>query len=223
MPQVLVPETRSAGNQAASRQIASRQRWEELWQKLGVVAPTGLYDEILNAWEGEDRAYHNADHLAACLEELDAYPEDIAEHDVLELAIWFHDVIYKARRQDNEEQSAELALNAVIDAGLDDSLGQRVAELILVTQHDGVPADETARILVDIDLSILGREPEVFEAYENAVRQEYSWAPSFLYRRGRRKVLRSFVERAAIYSTPFFRERYEARARENIAGSLARL
>jgi predicted metal-dependent HD superfamily phosphohydrolase len=59
--------------------------------------------------------------------------------------------------------------------------------------------------------------------YEIQVREEYSWVPESLYRAARRKVLEQFVSREWIYSTELFRNKYETRARENIARSLARL
>jgi predicted metal-dependent HD superfamily phosphohydrolase len=47
--------------------------------------------------------------------------------------------------------------------------------------------------------------------------------PESLYRAARRKVLEQFVNRKWIYSTEPFRSKYEARARENLARSFARL
>lgn len=205
-----------------ARHVASRERWDALWRRLEVQEDlAGLYDEVMTAWEEPGRAYHDAGHLAACLEELDAHGG--GGRDEVELAIWFHDSVYAPRRGDNEEKSADWARHAVARAGLGEALGRRVAELILATRHDGVPSTDDARLLVDIDLAILGRPPEVFDRYEEAVRQEYRWVPGFLYRRKRREVLASFLDRPSIYSTSPFQEHYEARARENLARSIARL
>jgi len=43
------------------------------------------------------------------------------------------------------------------------------------------------------------------------------------FRAGRAKVLRQFLDRPRIYGTDFFRDRYEAGARENLARSLVAL
>jgi predicted metal-dependent HD superfamily phosphohydrolase len=78
-------------------------------------------------------------------------------------------------------------------------------------------------VVVDIDLSILGAPPETFDAYQEAIREEYSWVPGFLYRRKRKKILRSFLTRDRIFTTDFFFGRYEERARQNLEGAVKTL
>ncbi len=99
----------------------------------------------------------------------------------------------------------------------------RVAALILVTQHHTLPDDPDAVLVVDIDLSILGRPVAEFDRYEAAIRQEYEWVPETAYRQARRQVLERFNARPMIYQTPFFQERYEAQARLNLARSIQHL
>lgn len=89
-------------------------------------------------------------------------------------------------------------------------------------RHHVDPATQDAMIVVDIDLSILGAATARFEEYEVQVREEYSWVPEIVYRRGRRKILQDFAHRERIYRTEYFRTEYEDRARENIARSLTR-
>ena len=69
-------------------------------------------------------------------------------------------------------------------------LGERVADLILATKHAAVPTDADARLVVDIDLSILGSAEERFDRYERDVRREYRWVPGFIYRRKRAEAFR---------------------------------
>lgn len=78
-------------------------------------------------------------------------------------------------------------------------------------------------LLVDIDLSILGRTPSEFDEYENQIRQEYRWVTEETFRKGRAHILREFIRREFIYQTKFFRERYESQARENLRRSLRQL
>jgi predicted metal-dependent HD superfamily phosphohydrolase len=93
----------------------------------------------------------------------------------------------------------------------------------MATRHDAVPGDIDAQVLVDIDLSILGAEEKRFDEYERQVREEYGWVPEPIYRDKRKAILESFLARATIYNTARFIERYEPRARANLARSLARL
>ena len=76
---------------------------------------------------------------------------------------------------------------------------------------------------MDVDLAILGAAESRFDEYERQVREEYAWVPENRFQSGRRSVLESFAGRESIYRTEPFRVRFETRARENIARSLARL
>ncbi len=174
------------------------------------------------------RFYHGVDHLEDCLRHLDAHAAAAAAAAEIEIALWFHDAIYDIRASDNEERSTAWARDAISgaewqDPGVAAALGERVADLILATQHAAVPAAADARLMVDIDLAILGSGEERFDRYERDVRREYRWVPGFLYRRKRAEVLRSFLDRPSIFLTAPFRTRYESRARSNLERSLARL
>ena len=82
--------------------------------------------------------------------------------------------------------------------------------------HTAVPVLDDERLLVDIDLSILGAPEDRFTEYERQIRQEYAFVPKWLFRRKRREILKGFLDRPAIYSTPHFHDRLEARARDNL-------
>lgn len=77
--------------------------------------------------------------------------------------------------------------------------------------------------MVDIDLSILGSSTDLYQEFEQAIRKEYKKIPSFLYKRGRKKVLSGFLGREHIYTTPVFQQEYETQARENVTRALAAL
>jgi len=131
--------------------------------------------------------------------------------------LWFHDAIYDARGKSNERQSADWAIRALTASNATQAMLERVGQLIMATKHDATPTQSDEQLLVDIDLSILGATPQRFAEYDRQVRTEYSWVPGFVYNMKRRSVLRSFMARPSIYSTSYFRERYEAQARINLA------
>lgn len=162
------------------------------------------------------RAYHNAAHIAHLLRALESRGVLTPE---LGLAVWGHDLIYSARAEDNEERSAEKFDDWLRENGADDDLRATVRRLILATKHTAPPADRAAALLVDADLSILGASPAEFDAYHAAVRQEYAHVPALLYRWGRRKVLRGFLNRERIYTTPEFTG-LEEPARANLRRAL---
>lgn len=62
-----------------------------------------LYD----AYSEVQRHYHSIQHIVECLEhfhQIKTYLDDTLS---VELAIWFHDVIYNPQAHDNEQQSAD--------------------------------------------------------------------------------------------------------------------
>jgi predicted metal-dependent HD superfamily phosphohydrolase len=172
-----------------------------------------LYQDLVARYREPHRRYHTLQHLEECFARFDEV-RAVAEHprDV-ELAIWFHDAIYDTRRTDNEARSAAWARSVA---------GERVQNLVMATRHEAVPQSADEKALIDVDLWILGAPPERFDEYEAQVREEYRWVPALVYRTKRRAVLESFAARRTIYNTALFIDRYEKRARENLARSLAR-
>lgn len=197
-------------------------RFEDLVRRVGGHSRPADFADLEAAYAEKHRAYHTAEHIRACLAELDGSRELCERPDEVELALWFHDAVYKTRASDNEEQSALWAARVLNEIGAPDETGERVAGLVRVTTHAGKPPTTDAQVLVDIDLSILGALPAVFEEYEKQIRREYSWVPMPMYRPARVRILRAFLERESIYCTPAFRDRLEEQARVNLARSIER-
>lgn len=203
---------------------ASLERWVDLCSRLEVgKEPEMWYGELEKAYSSPVRAYHNLEHVAFCLEQFELLRSLATHAKAVELAIWFHDSIYDTRSNENEEKSDEFAQQVIEDMGLEDSLCKLVSGLILVTKHDIEPKNTNEKIILDVDLAILGQGSEEFDAYEVAVREEYAWVAEQTYRSKRAEVLRGFLERKSIFSTPVFIRKYEEAARENLANSIRRL
>lgn len=158
------------------------------------------------------RVYHGIKHIQNMLRALIGCNAHTPE---LGLAVWGHDLIYDARAKDNEERSAEAFDCWLRENGADEGLRATVRRLILATKHTAPPTQRDEALLVDADLSILGASPAEFDAYNAAIRQEYAHVPALLYGIGRRKVLRGFLERERIFTTPEF-AKLETQARENL-------
>src|SRR5947207_15951860 len=87
-----------------------RLRWERVCGGAGSEEVRGeIFEMLAAAYAGRDRYYHGIGHIRECLRELDSVRDSADDPRALELAIWFHDVVYDGRRKDNEERSAELA------------------------------------------------------------------------------------------------------------------
>jgi predicted metal-dependent HD superfamily phosphohydrolase len=162
-------------------------------------------------------------HLEECFAKLEEI-RDLAEHPAeVDVALWFHDAIYDPRRADNEARSAEWARSSVARAGVPAVVAGKIGDLVLATRHHAVPKGSDMKVVVDVDLSILGAEAERFDEYEAQIREEYGFVPQADYRRSRAAILERFLSRPTLFSTKAFIERYEEQARANLARSLAKL
>jgi predicted metal-dependent HD superfamily phosphohydrolase len=201
-----------------------RQRWLDLWSRLGAQGSgASIFAQLAAAYAEPGRAYHTAEHIRDCLAELDLTPTLARHPDEVEAALWFHDAVYLPGASDNEDQSAELARTALSLGAVPREVADRVAALVLATRHASLPSAPDEQLICDIDLSIFGREPGIFDAFERRIRREYAWVPEPVYRRERSTVLAGFLRRRSIYQTDQFRQRYELLARANLERLLERL
>jgi len=196
-------------------------RFVEAWKKIGAQCNLDLeFNNLQTAYSQSPRFYHNLQHLKDCLFELDSAKHLLKQPDLVELAIWYHDIAYDTREKNNEEKSAQWAYNSCLNAKLSEKLADGVADFILATKHNTVPIGIDTGILVDIDLSILGKSVQKFDEYEKNIRKEYSWVSEEKFKQGRTMLLRTFLDREALYSTDFFRKKYETQARKNLQRSI---
>lgn len=202
-------------------QAAAEERWSETWSLAKLPAPKDRLVRLLDRYAEPHRAYHDLQHILSCLRLAAEVRGQLQDPAAVELALWYHDAVYEPRAADNEERSAALAASEL--AAFDPLVVASVPDLILATKHQAVPVSADAQFLVDIDLAVLGAPAAEFDAYEAGVRREYRWVPRPLFNRKRREILQGLLERPAIYSTPYFRDRLEASARANLTGSITRL
>ena len=191
-------------------------RWRRLMQRWSAPPSDQVYTALTSAYSESHRHYHTGRHIADCLAQLDSAGELATEPEEVELALWFHDAVYRPTSSKNELRSAEWAQRFLDSVGADATRSQRVFDHILATQHAAGSLSGDTALVVDIDLSILGREPAEYDIYERAIREEYRWVPGPIYRKKRAEILESFLARSVIYETRYFRETCEARARSNL-------
>jgi predicted metal-dependent HD superfamily phosphohydrolase len=201
---------------------AERAAWDSAWRAVGARPPEALFGELAARYDEPHRAYHTRQHLAECFAAFAPVAAQAERPAEVELGLWFHDAIYDTRSDRNEDASAEWAERSLAAAGVPDA-GARVRALVLATKHAAEPAEPDAKLLVDVDLAILGAGPERFAEYEAQIRREYGWVPEEAYRTARVRVLSSFLARRAIYLTPAFARRLEPRARDNLTRSIETL
>jgi predicted metal-dependent HD superfamily phosphohydrolase len=186
--------------------------------------PAPYAENLLNRWAEPQRHYHTLTHLTAVLDRVDELARYAADPEVVRLAAWFHDAVYHPERSENEERSARIAEVALAEAGVDAARTAEVARLVRLTvTHDPADGDLDGQVLCDADLAVLGSPPEAYAAYTAAVRQEYHFVPSDLFREGRAAILRQLLDLPRLLRTPYGAEHWEAAARHNLRSELALL
>jgi len=199
-------------------------RWVALWATAGVAeTPESWYERLTAAYSEPQRHYHNQQHIAECLAEFDPARHLARQPAAVELALWFHDAVYDPKAGDNEENSAALARQCLAEAGASNALAEAVARLVMATKSHQVDAEADAGLMVDVDLSILGKDEKRFLEYERQIREEYAWVPHPVFAARRAEILQRFVAHPRIFATGWFWEKYERQARQNLEASITKL
>lgn len=204
---------------------ALRRRWQDALVAVRGTAsgpdPLPYAEHLLERWGEPQRRYHTTVHLAQVLDHVDTLAGHAADPDVVRLAAWFHDAVYRPDRSENEERSAALAERALPEAGVPDAATAEVARLVRLTvTHDPADGDRDGEVLCDADLAILASAPREYAAYAAQVREEYGFVPDDLFRAGRADVLRHLLGLPRLFRTPHGAAVWEPRARQNVTTEL---
>ncbi|MBX2841900.1 MAG: hypothetical protein KTR26_09010 [Flammeovirgaceae bacterium] len=176
-----------------------------------------VFNIILKRLSEKGRFYHNQNHIEDLLLKEEAIDQLISNKFVFKLAIWFHDIIYNPLKSNNEEKSAKLAMEILTDTNISEEELNLISQFIIATKsHHLIIPHQDLPYFLDLDLSILGTSTEQYKAYMVQIRKEYRHVPGILYKKGRQKVLKSFLERKEIYFSDYFKKLYEEKARENL-------
>lgn len=169
------------------------------------------------------RFYHNLPHIEHTLTVAASLEHWAQDFTAVQLALWFHDVVYEPRNQDNEAHSAAYAGQVLTGWGMTEQLVSAVSRLILLTQHhQTAETDADGQVVLDADLSILAANPVDYGRYAQAIRQEYHFVPAATYRQGRTAVLQHFLSRPRLFHTPLMHS-LTPRAHQNLRWEMERI
>ena len=197
--------------------------WHQLMLAFDISENNDTYHKLCAAYSEKHRTYHTLEHIDACFQHFDTVLEQSTYPNEIKLALWFHDVIYKPFSTTNEEDSADMAKSFLFQNAVKPEIIERVKDLIILTKDHAAPHSVDAKLMLDIDLSILGTEQHVYAQFEKDIRREYKRVPSFIFKKKRKEVLRSFIERPRIYHTPHFFNTLETQAKHNLAWAINNL
>ncbi|MEI8390699.1 MAG: HD domain-containing protein, partial [bacterium] len=150
-------------------------------------------------------------------------PNKIKDPEILRFGIFMHDIVNGS--PNDVEDSVEIALKLLHKSENSKFKNKEnlLREIILATKHDSsVPENLSleAKIIADIDLSILGSDKSSYNIYAKQIRREYSRYPDDVYNPGRIAVLKGILIKHNIYKTDFFQKKYEQKARINIQNEI---
>lgn len=203
----------------------SAERFFDLWEWCGGKDSAAERALLEQAYADPKRTYHNWRHINAMLQGMDHIRRAREFTGVLfpevEMAIFFHDVVYDPKAKDNEKKSADLFRK--VSAGLHWASVCDVEAMINATAKHEATTDLSTQLLLDLDLAILGSSPSEYRQHVKGVRQEYSHLSEEGWRIGRKDFLTRFSARPAIFQTGYFNRKLEKQARDNMAAELASL
>lgn len=177
--------------------------------------------DLEKAYSKKSRYYHNLTHIQDMIFSYGKYSNRLQFPDEILYSIFYHDYIYVSSKKDNELKSAEFALRILPN---NPKLNSKIVfDTICATQLHQHNVIEDINWLIDFDLKILARHWDDYKIYFEQIRKEYRIYPDFLYKPGRAKALKHFLENEFIFKTDEFRNLYEERARKNIEKEISLL
>lgn len=204
-----------------------RTHWFQLASQLtdNLSLIDGLWTEIEKQYSLKIRHYHNLTHIGNMITLSEEIKDSIVNYDDFLLSIWYHDIIYKPSRKDNEEKSAIFAIKRLKTLNIDEKSSKNIKNLIISTKKHDIITNENHDngFLLDIDLSILGNDWETYNTYLQNIRKEYAIYPNFIYKNARKKVLQHFLKRETLYFTEIFKNKFENQARKNLTKEIKML
>ena len=209
----------------------------DLWRDIGAVPDYfDSYADLINRHHEPHRKYHNTEYLADSLEEIAQLKKtkSIENPLALELAQWFKRSVYSTdsgRYLHNETESAVHAELTISNTPFkDNSLKIHLMKLVPSFVHciklSGSPflTSLEEKCMADIDLSILGKSEERYDRYAKAIPEEFGLAGDYGFNKVRALFLENkLLAKPMIFHTPYFIEKYEDKARENIAREIRSL
>jgi predicted metal-dependent HD superfamily phosphohydrolase len=175
-----------------------------------------FWSELEKLYGSKKRHYHTLTHIEQLYFLLEKNKREIQDWEILVCSIFYHDAIYDVLKSNNEEKSADLAVKHLRLLNFDNQQVEKCYKQIIATKKHEKTGDNDTDLFTDADLAILGSDWNIYEAYVQNIRKEYSIYPDFLYNNGRKKVLQHFLAMENIFKTPLFQADFEDKARENL-------
>ncbi len=193
-------------------------RFAALWGRCvrSPPSPRGaeIFADLHRLYTAPYRRFHNLDHIGDCVRRVDEVAPLLEDLGAVELALWFHDAVYDVGAATNERRSAEMFL--ALSAGASFGFRHRVCGRIMATRHARRVHGNDRSFMGDIDLSGCGAPWEAVIENGARLREESSAISDDQYHAAQVFFLSRLQRRPRFFATDYFRDKYEATARENL-------
>lgn len=163
--------------------------------------------KVKSPYTSADRYYHNTEHLINIHHLLQPYTDVDTK---LVLLIFYHDYVYNPGSDDNEQLSANAAVEDYPEYG--EWLYKGITATKLHTETD----DHIINLFLDADMAILSSSPAKYAEYVMALRKEYCSFPDEQWTEGRVQFLRQWKG----FITKEFDTDYGEAAKRNVENEL---
>lgn len=210
-------------------------RFYELCNKVQLPEEQRLkwWTTIRDSYSTHWRYYFNLNHIYQILEKFDQfydteiYPEE--SKIFIELAIWFHRIVFIPQIIDsthNVKESYNILKQFVEETQYNVVTSEQLSFLqslvLSVNRHrqtevyDNKEQDSLNKFFLDIILSFLGFENEIYKRFASLVKKEYLWVEKSEFKLKRRIILQRLLDRERIFITNEIYNKFEEQARQNL-------
>ncbi len=184
------------------------------------------FTKLCEFYSESQRHYHTLVHIENMLRLFDRFKHIISNKEAFLLAIYFHDIIYDPKSNQNEEKSV-----ALFASFYDELMNHNVFDLTIKSQviafinttithtlceMESISLKNDLAMFLDFDMEVLSWPTNQYSIYGSQIRNEYSHYSKEDYREGRTRVLKAFLKRESIYFSDIFKREKEQQARDNI-------
>ena len=194
-------------------------RFQLVWGRClldsAIDESAAIHQHLIDSYSEPQRFYHTLDHIEHCLSLFDKIRSEVENPEALELAIWYHDVVYTPGAIDNEQLSADQFM-ATSNGVFDDALRDTIYRHIMATVHDVSEIKNTdTQYMLDIDLSSFGLPwPEFIRDSDN-LRLEMKGQSDEVFYQKQAAFQDKLFGQPRFFKSEYFYRKYETQARQN--------
>lgn len=185
-----------------------------------------LWNEIEEFYSQDWRFYHNLEHLSHMLTLFEEFSYLVKDKNAVLFSIFYHDFYYFPKRNDNEKRSAEKLSEVLLEINIPKKFVEKCKNFILYTQnHSEIYnfGDTDLLLFLDLDLAILGSEPNKYQIYVQNIRKEYSHVNEIDFRSARHNFAEKMLANQPIFKTNEIAEIFENQAIKNLSSEINKI